>query len=256
MQRSGNTFLVTGGASGLGAATARLITSGGGNVVLMDINEELGESLAGQFGAQARFAKVDVTDSATIQAAVDLARETYGGIQGLVNCAGIGTALRVVGKEAPHDLDAFGRVISVNLIGTFDAIRLAATVMSTGEPNDEGERGVIVNTASVAAFDGQIGQAAYSASKGGIVGMTLPIARELARFGIRVVTIAPGLFDTPLLAALPEEIKQSLGAQVPFPPRLGRPEEYAALAVQIIENPMINGETILRLDGAIRMEPK
>ena len=219
MQLSGSTFLITGGASGLGAATARLITSGGGNVVIMDINEEVGQALVGELGSPARFTKTDVTDTASVQVAVDLARESFGGIAGLVNCAGIGTALRVAGKEGPHDLDAFIRVIMVNLIGTFNAIRLAATAMSTGEPNEEGERGVIVNTASVAAFDGQIGQAAYSASKGGIVGMTLPIARELARFGIRVVTIAPGLFDTPLLAALPQEARDSLGLQVPFPPR-------------------------------------
>ena len=255
MKIKGNTFLITGGASGLGAATARLLTSGGGNVVVMDINEEVGQALVGELGSQARFTKTDVTDAASVQAAVDLAQEVFGGIQGLVNCAGIGTALRVVGKEGPHDLDAFTRVIMVNLIGTFNTIRLAATAMSTGKPKEENERGVIVNTASVAAFDGQIGQAAYSASKGGIVGMTLPIARELARFGIRVVTIAPGLFDTPLLGALPEEVRESLGLQVPFPPRLGRPDEFAALAGQIIENRMLNGETI-RLDGAIRMEPK
>ena len=255
MQIQAGTFLITGGASGLGAATARLLASGGGNVVIMDINEELGQALVGELGSGARFSKTDVTDTASIQAAVDLAQESFGAVQGLVNCAGIGTALRVVGKEGPHDLDAFTRVVTVNLIGTFNAIRLAATAMSTGEPNADGERGVIVNTASVAAFDGQIGQAAYSASKGGIVGMTLPIARELARFGIRIVTIAPGLFDTPLLGALPEEVRQSLGLQVPFPPRLGTPEEYAALAVHIIENAMLNGETI-RLDGAIRMQPK
>lgn len=255
MQVSGSTFLVTGGASGLGAATVRRLVAGGGNAIICDLNEELGGKLAGELGGQARFIKTDVADEAAVQAAVNLARDAFGGLQGAVNCAGIGTAMRVLGKDGPHNLEVFSFVIKVNLIGSFNVIRLASTLMSAGTPNAEGERGVIVNTASVAAFDGQIGQAAYSASKGGIVGMTLPIARELARFGIRCVTIAPGLFDTPLMQMLPDEAKRSLGEQVPFPPRLGRPEEFAALAAHIVENPMLNGETI-RLDGAIRMAPK
>jgi NAD(P)-dependent dehydrogenase (short-subunit alcohol dehydrogenase family) len=196
-----------------------------------------------------------VSDEAAVQSAVQTCRESFGGLQGAINCAGIGTAMRVLGKDGPHNLEVFTAVIRVNLIGTFNVIRLAAALMAENQPDMEGERGVLINTASVAAFDGQIGQAAYSASKGGIVGMTLPIARELARFGIRCVTIAPGLFNTPLMAMLPEEAKQSLGQQVPFPPRLGRPDEFAALAAHIVENTMLNGETI-RLDGAIRMAPK
>lgn len=255
MKVQGNTFLITGGGSGLGAATAERLAAAGANVILADLNEEVSRQTEGKIGKTARFIKTDVTDTAQVEAAIKLAQETFGGLQGAVNCAGIGTAIRVVGREGPHDLDAFSLIIKVNLIGTFNVIRLAAAAMSTAEPDGEGERGVIINTASVAAFDGQIGQAAYSASKGGVVGMTLPIARELAKFGIRVVTIAPGLFDTPMMAMLPEEAKKSLGAQVPFPPRLGRPSEFAQLSQQIIENTMLNGETI-RLDGAIRMAPK
>jgi NAD(P)-dependent dehydrogenase (short-subunit alcohol dehydrogenase family) len=255
MQLSGSTFLITGGASGLGAATVRRLAQGGANVVICDLNDELGQRLAGELGPKARFVKTDVADEAAVQAAVGMAREAFGGLQGVINCAGIGTAMRVLAKDGPHNLEVFTHVIRVNLVGTFNVIRLASVLMAEGTPNAEGERGVIVNTASVAAFDGQIGQAAYSASKGGIVGMTLPIARELARFGIRCVTIAPGLFDTPLMQLLPDEAKQSLGQQVPFPPRLGRPDEFAQLVQQIIENPMLNGETI-RLDGAIRMAPK
>jgi Cu2+-exporting ATPase len=255
MQISGHTFLITGGASGLGAATALRLAHGGGNVVLCDLNEELGNKLAGEIGKQARFVRTDVSDEAAVQSAVQTCRESFGGLQGAINCAGIGTAMRVLGKDGPHNLEVFTAVIRVNLIGTFNVIRLAAALMAENQPDMEGERGVLINTASVAAFDGQIGQAAYSASKGGIVGMTLPIARELARFGIRCVTIAPGLFNTPLMAMLPEEAKQSLGQQVPFPPRLGRPDEFAALAAHIVENTMLNGETI-RLDGAIRMAPK
>ena len=249
------TFLVTGGGSGLGAATVRELVTAGGRAIIADVNEEAGRSLAGELGNAARFVKTDVTDEASVQAAVDEAVRTFGNLRGAVNCAGIGIAARVLGRDGIHDLGVFARVIQINLIGTFNVIRLSAAAMAQGEPLADGERGVIVNTASVAAFDGQIGQAAYSASKGGVVGMTLPIAREFAKLGIRVVTIAPGLFNTPMMAALPEEAKKSLGAQVPFPPRLGNPSEYAALVRHIAENIMLNGETI-RLDGAIRMAPK
>jgi NAD(P)-dependent dehydrogenase (short-subunit alcohol dehydrogenase family) len=255
MQISGNTFLVSGGASGLGGATSRLLAESGANVVIADINKDKGSALASELGAKTRFVECNVTDEDSVKAAIAVAVTNFGGLNGAINCAGIGTGEKTVGKDGPHSLDRFKRVIEVNLIGTFNVIRLAATQMSSQSPNAAGERGVIVNTASIAAFDGQIGQAAYSASKGGIVGMTLPIARDLARTGIRVVTIAPGLFDTPLLAGLSEEIRASLGAQVPFPSRLGDPAEYAALAKHIIENEMLNGETI-RLDGALRMAPK
>ena len=249
------TFLVTGGGSGLGAATARTLVATGGNVVIADWNEASGRATADELGSHARFQKTDVTDEASVRQAIDAAVSTFGPLRGAINCAGIGIALRVVGKEGPHDLESFSRVIQVNLIGTFNVIRLAGMAMSTTEPLADGERGVIINTASVAAFDGQIGQAAYSASKGGVVAMTLPIARELARFGIRVVTIAPGLFDTPMLAGLPEEARKSLGQQTPFPTRLGQPSEFAALVKHIVENVMLNAETI-RLDGALRMAPK
>jgi len=254
MNIAGQTFLVTGGGSGLGAATARQLVAAGANVVIADINEQLGRPLAEELVA-ARFIATDVTDEASVRNAIHVAVEYFGGLRGVVNCAGIATAIRVIGKDGPHNLDAFTRMIQVNLIGTFNLIRLAAEVIATAAPLEGGERGVIVNTASVAAFDGQIGQAAYSASKGGVVAMTLPIARELARWGIRVMTIAPGLFDTPLMQTLPEDVKASLGQQVPFPPRLGRPSELAALVQHIVENQMLNGETI-RLDGAIRMAPK
>lgn len=253
MQLHDATFLISGGASGLGAATARRFAAAGAHVVLADINTDLGEPLAAELGG--RFLRTDVTDEASVQTTVELAVSSFGGLQGAVNCAGIGVAERTLGRNGPHPLGSFVRVITVNLIGTFNVIRLAAVAIARGAPNAEGERGVIVNTASVAAFDGQIGQAAYSASKGGIVGMTLPIARDLSRDGIRVVTIAPGIFDTPLLGGLPEPARQSLGQQVPFPPRLGRPEEYAALAQHIVENAMLNGE-VIRLDGAIRMAPR
>jgi len=246
-------FLVTGGASGLGEATARMAAENGGKVVIADLQADLGEKLAKEIGA--RFAKCDVTSEADGKAAVALAVKEFGGVQVLVNCAGIAIAERTLGKEAPHDLARFARVININLIGTFNMIRLTADAMAKAGPNAAGERGVIINTASVAAFDGQIGQAAYSASKGGIVGMTLPIARDLSRNGIRVCTIAPGLFETPMMQGLPKEAQESLGKQVPFPSRLGRPAEYAQLARAIIENEMLNGETI-RLDGAIRMAPK
>jgi NAD(P)-dependent dehydrogenase (short-subunit alcohol dehydrogenase family) len=254
MQLKDSTLIVTGGASGLGAATVRRFHAGGARVVIADVNVEAGQKLAAELGERAIFCKTDVTSESDAQATVDAAAK-LGPLTGLVNCAGIGGAERTVSKKGPHRLDLFTRVVTVNLIGTFNMTRLAAATMSTGTPNAAGERGVVVNTASVAAYDGQIGQAAYSASKGGIVGMTLPIARDLSGVGIRVVTIAPGLFHTPMMASLPPEIQESLGKSVPFPPRLGRPEEYAALAQHIVENEMLNGETI-RLDGALRMAPK
>ncbi len=254
MEINGSSFLVTGGSSGLGAACVRRLTGAGASVVIADIQEEAGEQLAAGLEGRARFVRTDVTDEANVQRAVEQAQEN-GPLRGVIQCAGIAIAAKVVGRDGPHGLDAFRKVLDVNLAGSFNVIRLAAAAMSESEPDEEGERGVFVNTASVAAFEGQIGQAAYSASKGGIVGMTLPIARELARYGIRVVTIAPGIFDTPMLAGLPEKARQSLGEQVPFPSRLGTPEEYAALAKHIIENPMLNGE-IIRLDGALRMAPR
>jgi NAD(P)-dependent dehydrogenase (short-subunit alcohol dehydrogenase family) len=247
-------YFVSGGASGLGHASARMLIEAGGKVVIGDINAEAGRRAATELGADARFARVDVTDEGSVQAALALAA-TLGALRGVVNAAGVVLAEKVLGKSGPHPLDAFNRVIAINLSGTFNVIRLASAIMSTNAPDDEGERGVIINTASVAAFDGQIGQAAYAASKGGVVGMTLPIARELARYGIRVMTIAPGIFDTPMMAALPEAARESLGQQVPFPSRLGKPPEYAALVKHIFENRMLNGE-VIRLDGAIRMAPK
>ena len=255
MQIAGRTFLVTGGASGLGGATARMVAAAGGNVLVLDVNTEGGEAMVRELGDRAQFVRTDVTSEANVQKAVAAARERFGGVHGVVNAAGIGTAEKVLGKSGPHPLEAFERTIRINLIGTFNVIRIAAAAMAAGEPTESGERGVIVNTASVAAFDGQIGQAAYSASKGGIVALTLPVARELARSGIRVMTIAPGIFDTPLLAGLPEPARISLGQQVPFPSRLGRPDEYAALVRHIVENEMLNGE-VIRLDGALRMAPK
>ena len=224
MELKGSTFIVTGGASGLGEATARRLAAGGANVVIADVNADRGAALAAELGAGAAFIRTDVTSEADGKAAVQLALEKFSGLQGLVNCAGIGPPEKVLGKEGPHRLETFARVIGINLIGSFNMLRLAAEAMARGNPNAAGERGVIVSTASIAAYDGQIGQAAYSASKGGIVGMTLPIARELARAGIRVVTIAPGLFLTPLLESLPKEAQESLGKSVPFPPRLGRPD--------------------------------
>ena len=253
MQIKNSVFLVTGGASGLGAATARMAAENGGKVVIADMQAELGEKFAREIGG--RFAKCDVTSETDGKAAVALALQEFGGLHVLVNCAGIAIAEKTIGKEAPHALASFTRCITVNLIGTFNMIRLASDAMAKAVPNEAGERGVIINTASVAAFDGQIGQAAYSASKGGVVGMTLPVARDLSRNGIRVCTIAPGIFETPMLLGLPKEAQDSLGKQVPFPSRLGRPIEYAQLARSIIENEMLNGETI-RLDGAIRMAPR
>jgi NAD(P)-dependent dehydrogenase (short-subunit alcohol dehydrogenase family) len=255
MQLKGSTFIVTGGASGLGEGTVKMLVEAGANAIIADVQADRGEALAKDLGAKARFVKCDVTSESDGQAAVDAALKNFNALQGLVNCAGIAIAERTVKKDGPHALASFTRVIGINLIGTFNMIRLAADAMSKGPPNTAGERGVIVNTASVAAFDGQIGQAAYSASKGGIVGMTLPIARDLSRNGIRVVTIAPGIFETPMLKGMPQEIQDALGKMVPFPPRLGRPGEYAALVGHIVQNEMLNGE-VIRLDGAIRMQPK
>jgi NAD(P)-dependent dehydrogenase (short-subunit alcohol dehydrogenase family) len=255
MQLQGSSFIVTGGASGLGAATARMIVEGGGRVVIADLKEAEGQALARDLGAAARFVRTDVTDEASGRAAVAAAVEGHGGLHGLVNCAGIVHGEKVVGKEGPHTLAGFARTININLVGMFNMIRLAADAMAKGAPNAEGERGVIVCTASVAAFDGQIGQAAYAASKAGIVGMTLPIARELARYGIRVMSIAPGIFETPMMSEVPPDIAAALGKMVPFPPRMGRPPEFASLVREIVGNVMLNGE-VIRLDGAIRMAPK
>ena len=255
MQATGAGALVAGGASGLGAATARELAAAGASVVVADLNAEKGAALAAELGPAASFVECDVTDEAAVGTAVERAAAADGGLRVSVCCAGIGWAERVAHKGGPHNLEFFSNVVKVNLIGTFNVLRLAAAAMSGNEPDAEGERGVCVNTASIAAFDGQIGQIAYAASKGGIVGMTLPAARDMASRGVRVVTIAPGLFDTPLLAALPEEAREALGAGIPFPSRLGRPEEYARLVAQIVANPMLNGETI-RLDGALRMPPK
>ncbi|MEX0958932.1 MAG: 3-hydroxyacyl-CoA dehydrogenase [Burkholderiales bacterium] len=255
MELKNSTVLITGGASGLGAATAEMVATAGGNAVVADLSREAGEALAAKLGKAARFVECDVSKEEHAKAAVALALKEFGGLHGLVNCAGIALGEKTVGKEGPHRLDAFARVININLVGTFNMIRIAADAMAKQQPNAAGERGVIVNTASVAAFDGQIGQAAYSASKGGIVGMTLPIARDLARSGIRVMTIAPGIFETAMLKGMPQEVQDSLGKQVPFPSRLGKPAEYALLVASIFANEMLNGE-VIRLDGAIRMSPK
>jgi NAD(P)-dependent dehydrogenase (short-subunit alcohol dehydrogenase family) len=249
MKIENNVFIVTGAASGLGNATARMLAEAGGKVVMADLKEP--QTLLPNM----LFHKTDVADEASATAAIEAAKSKFGGLHGLINCAGVAPSERVVGKAGPHGLESFARTIGINLIGSFNMLRLAAAAMSTAEANEDGERGVIINTASVAAYDGQIGQAAYSASKGGIVGMTLPAARELARFGIRVMAIAPGIFETPMLMAFSQEVRDSLGATVPFPPRLGRPSEYAALARHIIENSMLNGE-VIRLDGALRMTAK
>ncbi|WP_427312637.1 3-hydroxyacyl-CoA dehydrogenase [Cupriavidus sp. H39] len=252
MEIKDNVFIITGGASGLGAGTARLLAEAGARVVIADLNEAAGQALASEIGG--RFVRCDVTSEADGQAVV-AAAQSLGRLAGLVNCAGIATANKTVGKNGPHPLDAFDKTIRINLVGTFNMIRLAAAAMVQNTPDSEGERGVIINTASVAAFDGQIGQAAYAASKGGVVGMTLAIARDLSRDGVRCMTIAPGLFETPMLLGMPQEVQDALGKMVPFPPRLGRPAEYAKLARSIIENTMLNGE-VIRLDGAIRMQPK
>ncbi|MCK9985588.1 MAG: hypothetical protein AzoDbin1_02060 [Azoarcus sp.] len=255
MKIENSVFVVTGGGSGLGAATARMLAAAGGRVVLADVNREGGEALAQELGATVAFAHTDVTSEESARAAIARAVSEFGGLHGLVNCAGIAPAEKIVGRDAPHRLESFARTINVNLIGSFNMMRLAADVMSKEAPNEEGERGVIVSTASVAAYDGQIGQAAYAASKAGVVGLTLPVARELARFGIRVMTIAPGIMETPMLMGMPQEVQDSLGKTVPFPSRMGRPSEYAALVRHIVENSYLNGETI-RLDGAIRMTAK
>ena len=255
MQITDRCFLVAGGGSGLGAATARMLAAKGGRVLALDRDGAAAERVAAEIGDAARFAQADVTSEPEVRAAVDAAVSAFGALHGLVNCAGVAPAERILGRDGPHDLEAFARTIAINLVGTFNVLRLAAEAMAKNAPDAEGERGVVVNTASVAAFDGQIGQAAYAASKGGVAAMTLPAARDLARHGIRVVAIAPGVFETPMLAAMPQEVRDALGANVPFPPRLGRPEEYAALVRAIICNPMLNGETI-RLDGALRMAPR
>ncbi len=255
MNIQGRHFIVTGAASGIGEAVARRLHGEGASVTLADLNEEGLQRVAESLGDQVQYVVTDIADEAAAQNCFDTAEGTFGAISGLVNCAGIPGAERVVGREGPHRLASFDRALKVNLLGTFNMIRLAADKMQNNEPADTQERGVIINTASVAAFDGQIGQAGYAASKGGVVAMTLPIARELARFGIRVMTIAPGLFKTPMMDVLPEEVQKSLGESVPFPPRLGEPDEFASLAQQIIENCMLNGE-VIRLDGSIRMAAK
>ena len=252
MQARDSVFLVTGGASGLGEATVRMLAGQGARVVAADLKEGEGAALATALGASVRFVRTDVTDESSAKSAIAATIEAFGALHGLINCAGIVHAERILGRDGPHTLAGFARAVNVNLVGSFNLTRLAAAEMAKATPNGEGERGVIVYTASVAAFDGQIGQAAYAASKAGLVGMTLPIARELARNGIRVMTIAPGLFHTPMMASLPADVQAALGQSVPFPPRLGRPEEFASLVLQIVENPMLNGE-VIRLDGAIRM---
>lgn len=255
MYVNGMTFLVSGGASGLGAATVERLHAAGANVLIADLAEVPGRALATRLGARAGYARTDVTSAADAQAAVDLACASFGAVHGLVNCAGIALGERVLGREGPHRLESFDRCIGINLVGSFNMLRLAAAAMEHNAPGADGERGVIINTASIAAFEGQIGQAAYAASKGGVAAMTLPIARELARAGIRVVTIAPGLFLTPMMQGISPEVQASLGKSTPFPQRLGRPEEYAALVEHIVTNVMLNGE-VIRLDGAVRLAPK
>jgi NAD(P)-dependent dehydrogenase (short-subunit alcohol dehydrogenase family) len=255
MKIQGSTFIITGGSSGLGAGCARRLAGRGANIILADINAHVGQKMAATLGGNVSFVPTDVTKEGDVQAVVDAAVGKYHAIHGVINCAGIAIAQRVLGREGVHTLADFSRVININLVGSFNMIRLAAEAMAENKPNEKGERGVIINTASVAAYDGQIGQAAYAASKGGIVSMTLPLAREFARLGIRVMTIAPGIFDTPMMAGLPEAARQSLAQQVPFPPRLGDPDDYAFLAEHIISNDMLNGE-VIRLDGAIRMAAK
>jgi NAD(P)-dependent dehydrogenase (short-subunit alcohol dehydrogenase family) len=255
MQLQDHTFLVSGGASGLGAACVRMLAGAGANVVIADLNPSAGEALAKELGSRVRFAVTDVTDETSVQGAVTLATQTFGPLHGSIQCAGIAIAEKVHGKAGPNPLATFVKTIQINLLGTYNVLRLASAAMLQNTPNPGGERGVLINTASVSAYEGQIGQAAYAASKGGVVSMTLPLAREFARSGIRVMAIAPGIFDTPLLAALPEPARVSLAQQVPFPPRLGHPDEFAALVRHIIENEMLNGE-VIRLDGAIRMAPK
>lgn len=254
MRIQNNVFVVTGGGSGLGAATARLLVARGGLVVLADVNPQTGEAVAAELGSQARFVQTDVTRDDSARQAFAVATG-MGPLRGLVNCAGIAPAEKVVGREGAHQLETFARTININLLGSFNMIRLAAEIMNASEPDETGERGVIVSTASVAAFDGQIGQAAYAASKGGVVAMTLPIARELCRSGVRVMTIAPGIMETPMLLGLPADVQDALGKMVPFPSRMGKPEEYATLVEHILANQYLNGE-VIRLDGAIRMAAK
>ena len=255
MQVESSGFVVTGGASGLGAGVVRALIGRGARVVIADLNRAAGAAMVGELGAAARFAETNVADENSARAAIALAQAEFGAVRGLVNCAGIVHGEKVVGKDGAHSLDAFRRVIEINLLGTFNMIRLAAEAMMANEPDAGGERGVIVNTASVAAFEGQLGQAAYAASKGGIVAMTLPIARELARAGVRVMTVAPGIMETPMLLGMAPEVQDALGKMVPFPPRLGKPSEFAALVLHIIDNAYLNGE-VIRLDGAIRMQAK
>jgi NAD(P)-dependent dehydrogenase (short-subunit alcohol dehydrogenase family) len=255
VQIAGRTFFITGGASGLGEATARRLAKAGGNVVVCDVGAEQGQRLAAELGAHASFVRADVTDESQLAQALAAAQGRFGALHGAVSCAGIAPGERVLGKDGPHRLDTFRHAVEVNLVGTFNVLRLAAQAMAGNAPDAGGERGVIVNTASIAAFDGQIGQAAYGASKAGVAGLTLPAARELARLGIRVMAIAPGIFETPMVASFTPELRQALAAQVPFPPRMGRPDEFAALVEHILLNPMLNGE-VIRLDGALRMAPK
>ncbi|WP_409279182.1 SDR family NAD(P)-dependent oxidoreductase [Pseudomonas defluvii] len=255
MHIANKNFIVSGAASGLGAATAEMLIEAGAQVMLVDLNAEAVAAKAQALGPKARYAVADISQEAAAKAAVDAAVEAFGSLHGLVNCAGVVGAEKILGKQGPHGLDSFSRVININLVGSFNLLRLVAAAMAESEAGAEGERGVIINTASIAAYDGQIGQAAYAASKGAIASLTLPAARELARFGIRVMTIAPGIFETPMMAGMPQEVRDSLAAGVPYPPRLGRPQEYAALARHIIENSMLNGE-VIRLDGALRMAAK
>ncbi|MBT0781635.1 SDR family NAD(P)-dependent oxidoreductase [Paracoccus sp. pheM1] len=255
MRIENGVFVITGAGSGLGAAVARMAVGAGARAVLLDVNAEAGAAMAGELGAAARFVRTDVTSGPEGEAAIAAALEAFGRIDVAVNCAGVAPGEKIVGREGPHGLESFARAIQINLVGTFNMLRLAADAMAKNAPGEGGERGVIVNTASIAAYDGQIGQAAYAASKGGVAALTLPAARELARHGIRVMTIAPGIFATPMMAGLPQEVQDSLGANVPFPPRLGNPAEYAALVRHIVENQMLNGE-VIRLDGALRMAPK
>ncbi|UWU25644.1 SDR family NAD(P)-dependent oxidoreductase (plasmid) [Rhizobium sp. CB3060] len=249
------TFLITGAGSGLGAAVAKMAVSHGANVMLVDTREDSGRDLASTLGMAARFRIADVTSAENVASAVAAARNTFGRLDILVNCAGIAPSEKIVGRGSPHDLDTFSRTVTVNLVGTFNTLRLAADVMTRQAPGDGGERGLIINTASIAAFEGQIGQAAYAASKGGVAALTLPAARELGRHSIRVVAIAPGIFATPMMTGMPQEVQDALGAAVPYPPRLGRPEEYAALVRHVVENQMLNG-VVIRLDGALRMAPR
>ena len=255
MQIKNRVFIVTGGGSGLGAAVARTLVAAGAQVVIADIDRAAGQAIAAELGDNLRFAPTDVTSEADGKAAVQLALDSFGHLHGLVNCAGVAPGEKVLGRDGPHRLESFARAVSINLIGTFNMIRLAADAIVKEMPGEDGERGVIVNTGSIAAYDGQIGQAAYAASKGGVLALTLPIARELARYGVRVVTIAPGIFETPMMADMPQNVQDSLGKSVPFPSRLGRPPEYAALVQHICENTMLNGE-VIRLDGALRMAPR